>query len=79
MRLDVDIGLTLGAFVLEARFRSDAPVTALFGRSGSGKTTVLNAIAGLATPQRPDSREGDSMCVEALGKDRLICPVFQVC
>jgi molybdate transport system ATP-binding protein len=39
---------TLGAFDLDARF--EAPlggVTALFGASGSGKTTVLRAIAGL--------------------------------
>jgi molybdate transport system ATP-binding protein len=52
VRLEVDIALRLGAFSLEARFASDAPVTALFGRSGSGKTTVLNAVAGLATPQQ---------------------------
>ena len=52
MKLDVDIGLRLGAFVLDVQFAADAPVTALFGRSGSGKTTVLNAIAGLTRPHR---------------------------
>ena len=51
MRLEVDIRLQVGAFSLDVQFASDAPVTALFGRSGSGKTTVLNAIAGLVKPQ----------------------------
>jgi molybdate transport system ATP-binding protein len=42
----------LGAFELDASFSSGAGITALFGRSGAGKSTVLNLIAGLA---RPDS------------------------
>lgn len=32
---------------VSAKFASDASVLALFGRSGSGKTTVVNAMAGL--------------------------------
>jgi molybdate transport system ATP-binding protein len=52
MKLEADFFLRLGTFALEVRFASDARVTALFGRSGSGKTTVLNAIAGLITPER---------------------------
>ena len=52
MRLEADITARAGAFTLEAKLASDAGVTALFGRSGSGKTTVLNAIAGLVRPQR---------------------------
>jgi len=52
MRLEVSIGKRLGAFALEAEFASEGGVTALFGRSGSGKTSVLNAIAGLLRPER---------------------------
>ena len=52
MKLEVDVAARLGTFQLEARFASDALVTALFGRSGSGKSSVLNAIAGLIEPQR---------------------------
>jgi molybdate transport system ATP-binding protein len=50
--LEVDVSVALGAFRLEAAFRSDAGVTCLFGRSGSGKSTLVNAIAGLVTPAR---------------------------
>ena len=48
--LDIRIKRRLGGFALDAAFRSESGVTALFGRSGSGKTTVVNAIAGLVRP-----------------------------
>ncbi|MFL6279989.1 MAG: ATP-binding cassette domain-containing protein [Vicinamibacterales bacterium] len=35
---------------MDLRVRLDRPITALFGPSGAGKTTVLDAIAGLRTP-----------------------------
>lgn len=41
-----------GAFSLDAQFECGAGVTALFGRSGAGKTTLINAIAGLTRPQQ---------------------------
>jgi len=37
-------------FTLNAEFQAPPGVTALFGRSGSGKTTIVNAVAGLLTP-----------------------------
>ena len=49
--LEVDIVVRRGAFRLEAAFSSDAPIVALFGRSGSGKSTVVEAIAGLVRPE----------------------------
>ncbi len=36
---------------LDIEFRADARTLALFGDSGAGKTSVLNAIAGLLKPQ----------------------------
>jgi len=51
MTLRVNIRHRQGEFTLDARFSSDGGVTALFGRSGSGKTTIVNAIAGLVRPQ----------------------------
>ena len=50
--LDVEAAQTLGAFSLEAGFKADGGVTALFGRSGSGKTSLLRIIAGLSRPDR---------------------------
>ena len=52
MTLTVDIERRLGAFPLKASFEAGAGVTALFGRSGAGKTSVVNAIAGLLRPDR---------------------------
>ncbi len=50
MTLSVAIRKRLGDFQLDVAFEAHAGVTALFGRSGSGKSTVLNAIAGLIGP-----------------------------
>jgi molybdate transport system ATP-binding protein len=36
---------------IDLAFRSDARTLALFGNSGAGKTSVLNAIAGLLAPR----------------------------
>ena len=50
--LEVDVSLRRVDFDLEATFKAATPgITALFGPSGAGKTTVLDAIAGLRTPQ----------------------------
>jgi molybdate transport system ATP-binding protein len=46
----LDFILYQGAFTLEIHERLTARVTALFGPSGAGKTTILDAIAGVRTP-----------------------------
>lgn len=38
-------------FALEVAFEAGAGVTALFGRSGAGKSTVVEAVAGLLRPE----------------------------
>jgi len=50
MTLKVDIEHRFGAFHLRTAFAAGSGLTALFGRSGSGKTSVVNAIAGLFRP-----------------------------
>jgi len=50
--IDVDVEQQLGRFHLAVAFRAEAPIVGLFGRSGAGKTSVVNAIAGIATPRR---------------------------
>jgi molybdate transport system ATP-binding protein len=50
--IDVDMAHKLGALELVVAFRAEAPVVGLFGRSGSGKTSVVNALAGTIRPHR---------------------------
>jgi molybdate transport system ATP-binding protein len=50
--LSVRVEHRLGGFLLDASFDSEAGLTALFGRSGAGKTSLVNAIAGLLRPDR---------------------------
>ena len=48
----LDFVLQQGELTLEIRERVEAKSVSLFGRSGAGKTTVLDAIAGLRHPKR---------------------------
>ncbi|HEY3639345.1 MAG TPA: molybdenum ABC transporter ATP-binding protein [Rhizomicrobium sp.] len=51
MSLDVTLRHRFGAFALDANFQVQRPgITALFGPSGAGKTSIVNAIAGLLQP-----------------------------
>jgi molybdate transport system ATP-binding protein len=51
MMLEVALTVRRGAFALQVEFTAPSGITVLFGPSGVGKTTVLNAIAGLERPQ----------------------------
>jgi len=51
MTLSVSLRHGFPGFALDAAFDAPEGITALFGRSGSGKTTIINALAGLLTPQ----------------------------
>jgi molybdate transport system ATP-binding protein len=62
MTLSVAIEHLQGEFRLDAHFECGEGVTALYGRSGAGKTTVINAVAGLLTPQHGHIRfNGDTL------------------
>jgi len=50
--LSVAVAHHFGSFTLDAAFDSAGGLTAIFGRSGAGKTSLINAIAGLLRPER---------------------------
>ena len=50
--LALEVEKQLGAFSLAVRFQIAGGVTALFGPSGAGKTSLVNMIAGLLKPDR---------------------------
>ena len=62
---DVVVRKALGDFVLDARFRSKAAVTALLGPSGAGKTSVVHAVAGLLAPERGCIAVGDTVLFDS--------------
>ena len=81
--LRVDIRQRLGAFDLDARFDAPQGITALFGASGAGKTSVINAISGLSTPHEGRITLGESVLFDAQrginlpAHQRRIATVFQ--
>lgn len=52
MTLSIAIRKQLGQFTLDIALETGPGVTALFGRSGSGKTSLVNLIAGLVRPDQ---------------------------
>jgi hypothetical protein len=79
--IEVAVAHRLGAFQLDANFTSNGRLTALFGRSGSGKTSLVNVIGGLIRPQRPHRRrsgagryESRHLRAEAPSPHRLCLP-----
>jgi molybdate transport system ATP-binding protein len=82
--IEVEIEKRLGGFRLDVRFASrESGITALYGQSGAGKTSVVNAFAGLLRPDRGrivvageilfDSERG----IDRRPEDRRLGYVFQ--
>jgi ABC-type lipoprotein export system ATPase subunit len=64
MTLDVGLRHAFGGFTLDAAFAAPAGITVLFGRSGSGKTTIVNAVAGLLRPNEGRIALGDAVLTD---------------
>ena len=71
MILDVSVKKQMGAFQLDATFRTESSVTAIFGRSGSGKTSLLRQMAGLVHPDAGHIRVDDQTIVDTVRHVRL--------
>lgn len=64
--LEVCVTKSLGAFDLDAQFQCPAKgIVALFGRSGAGKTSIVNALAGLVRPDSGRIAVGDSVLFDS--------------
>ncbi len=59
MTLSVQLTHRQGDFTLDLAFETPPGITVLFGRSGSGKTSIVNAVAGLLTPDAGRIALGD--------------------
>jgi molybdate transport system ATP-binding protein len=58
--IDLRFALQLGAFDLTVDVELPSRgISALFGRSGSGKTSLINAVAGMLTPRQGHIRVGE--------------------
>jgi molybdate transport system ATP-binding protein len=64
MTLQISLRHRFSGFVLDVGFEAPAGVTALFGRSGSGKTTVVNAVAGLLRPDEGKILAGGQLLLD---------------
>jgi molybdate transport system ATP-binding protein len=67
MTLEVALTHSFGGFALDVAFTAPPGVTALFGRSGSGKTTIVNAVAGLFRPKTGRIRLDDVVLLDTEG------------
>jgi molybdate transport system ATP-binding protein len=73
MTIDVRLHHRFDGFVLDAAFAIEHPgITALFGPSGAGKTTIANAVAGLFRPAEGHIVIGDSVVFDS--KSRIALP-----
>lgn len=67
--MSVQVSLThqFSGFRIDAQFEAPQGVTALFGRSGAGKTTIVNAVAGLFRPDTAFIRVNGDVLFDTAG------------
>src|SRR3569833_393109 len=62
--LDATFSARRGEFTVDVDLRCPPGITCVMGRSGSGKSTVLSVLAGLATPERGTIKLGDEVWLD---------------
>ncbi len=81
MAIDIDVAKRRGDRIVETRFTAGPGLTALFGPSGAGKTSILNMVAGLLRPDRGHIRVGNRILfgdgIDLLPEARRVGYVFQ--
>jgi molybdate transport system ATP-binding protein len=66
--LEVAVEKRLGEATVAVAFRAGGRVTALFGPSGSGKSSVIAMVAGLIRPERGRIALDDAVLFDAAGR-----------
>jgi len=66
--LAVDVEKRLGEFQIAAKFETTGGAAALFGASGAGKTSIVNMIAGLVTPDRGRIALDDTVLFDSIAR-----------
>lgn len=83
MHFEVHVERRFADVQIQAGFESDAGLTALFGPSGAGKTSILNMVAGLLKPDKGRITVNGTLLFESetsvnlTAKDRRVGYVFQ--
>jgi molybdate transport system ATP-binding protein len=65
MSFDVSLRHRIGETLIDIAFTSGTGLTALFGPSGAGKTSILNMVAGLIRPDHGRIAVGGDMLFDA--------------
>jgi molybdate transport system ATP-binding protein len=65
MSFEIDIAIERGAARIAAGFTAPERLVALFGPSGAGKTSVLDAVAGLLRPARGRIAVGNTVLFDS--------------
>ena len=68
MSLKLRLRHAFPGFSLDLAFDAGPGVTALFGRSGAGKTTVINAVAGLLRPDEARIEAGGEVLTDTAAR-----------
>jgi molybdate transport system ATP-binding protein len=73
--IDVDVARRIGQFSLKVAFKNSEGITALFGRSGAGKSMTIGLIAGLARPDEGRIVLDGRVLVDT--RNKIFVPVHQ--